>query len=57
MSQKVCFVCHTHISDKTNIATCKSLICQSKYMIEHDVWKKNQMDYLYGITYQLEEEE
>ena len=57
MSQKICFICHEHISNKTNAATCRNLVCQSKYMIQHDEWKKNQMDYLYGVSYQLEEEE
>ena len=57
MSQKVCFICHEHISNRTNTATCRNLVCQSKYMIQHDEWKKNQMDYLYGVSYQPEEEE
>lgn len=57
MSQRICFICHKHISNKISSPTCKSPRCQSKYMIQHDEWKKIQMDYLYGITYEIKEED
>ena len=52
MSQKICFVCKVPISNKIKSATCNNLTCQHEYMIQHDQWKKTQMDYLYGITYE-----
>ena len=57
MSQKICFVCKAPISNKIKSATCNNLTCQHQYMIQHDTWKKIQMDYLYGITYEIKEED
>ena len=57
MSQKVCFICKVPVSNKVKSATCNNLTCQHEYMIQHDEWKKAEMDYLYGITYKLTKEE
>ena len=57
MSQKICFVCKVPISNKVKSATCKKLDWQHQYSMQHDTWKKIQMDYLYGITYETKEED
>lgn len=57
MIQKICFICKEPVSSEIKMMTCNSPKCQYDYQVQHDTWKKNQMDYLYGITYQPEEEE
>ena len=52
MSQKICFICKVPISNNGKSATCNKLDCQHKYSVQHDTWKKIEMDYLYGITYE-----
>lgn len=57
MIQKICFICKEPVSSEIKMMTCNNPKCQYDYQVQHDTWKKNQMDYLYGITYQPEEEE
>ena len=57
MSQKICFICKVEISNRIKSATCKNLTCQHEYMVQHDQWKKAEMDYLYGITYEIKQED
>ena len=57
MSQKICFICKVPISNNIKSATCKKLDCQHQYSMQHDTWKKIQMDYLYGITYETKGDE
>jgi hypothetical protein len=51
MSQKICFICKTEISNNIKSATCNNLKCQQEYSIQHNTWKQIEMDYLYGIKY------
>jgi len=57
MSQRICFICKVPISHKIKSLTCDKLDCQHQYAVQHDAWKKTQMDYLYGITYETKGDE
>jgi hypothetical protein len=55
--QTICFICKVPISNLKKSATCEKTKCQYEYDIQHDTWKKVQMDYLYGIIYETKGDE
>ena len=58
MIQKLCFVCKIPISNQlSNTHTCKKITCQAEYQYQHYEWRQEEMDYLYGISYEIKKEE